>query len=124
VGRQKPRQNVVRRRRPLSAAILCKIEDEDARVASGGPLKHIGMAQRIHRIAIAGEPTLLNRLAGEFVLFGGVFGTRRPVDEVHQVMHVSSMSSGYRRQVLCILALLELLGDLFKKAGEGGNQLV
>src|SRR5262249_1609397 len=71
----------------LSAAILRKIEHEDTRVAASGPLKHFGMAKRMDRIAIAGEPTLLNGLAGEFVLFGGVFGVCRPVDQVYQVMH-------------------------------------
>jgi hypothetical protein len=39
---------------PILAAILRKIEHEDARVAAGGPLKHLRMTERMHRIAIAG----------------------------------------------------------------------
>ena len=64
---------------PISDAVHRKIEHEDTRVAAGGPLKHLGMAQRWHRIAIAGEPTFLNRLAGEFFFFGRAFGACRPV---------------------------------------------
>ena len=67
----------------VSTVIPWEIEDEDARVAAGGPLEHVGVAERIHRIAIAGEPTLLNGSAGEFVVFGRAFGISRPVDEVH-----------------------------------------
>ena len=73
----------------LSAAILRKIEHEDTRVAASAPLEHFGMAKRMDRIAIAGEPTILNRLARELVLFGGVFGACRPVNQVYQVMHMS-----------------------------------
>jgi hypothetical protein len=53
---------------PISAAIP-KIEHEDARVAAGGRLEHLGMTERMHRVAISSEPPLLNRLAGEFILF-------------------------------------------------------
>ena len=59
-----------------------EIEDEDACVAAGGTLEHLGMAERMHHIAIAGEPTLLNGLAGEFVLFGRTFGTLAPLRNV------------------------------------------
>ena len=59
---------------PVSTAIPWEIEDEDARIAAGGPLEHVGMAERMHRIAIAGEPTFLNGPAGEFVVFGRAFG--------------------------------------------------
>jgi hypothetical protein len=38
----------------MSAAFLSKIEHEDTRVAASGPLEHLGMAKRMHRIAIAG----------------------------------------------------------------------
>ena len=40
------------------------------------------MAERMHHIAIAGEPTHLNGLAGEFVLFGRTFGTLAPLRNV------------------------------------------
>src|SRR5262249_7747882 len=109
------------RSHPISAAILPKIEHEDTRVAASGPLEHLRMAKRMHRVAIAGEPTVLNGLAGEFVLFGGVFGACRPVDQVYQVMQ---MLLGQRHQELRILASLELIGHLFKKTGEGRAYLV
>jgi hypothetical protein len=54
---------------PVSTAIPSEIEDEDARVAARGPLEHLGTAERIHRIATASEPTLLNGPAGKFVVF-------------------------------------------------------
>jgi hypothetical protein len=54
---------------PVSSAIPWEIKDEDARVAAGGSLEHLGVAERMHRIAITGEPTPLNGPAGEFVIF-------------------------------------------------------
>ena len=58
----------------VSNIIPWEIEDEDASVTAGGPLEHVGMAERTHRIAMAGEPTLLNGPAGEFMVFGRSLG--------------------------------------------------
>jgi hypothetical protein len=52
-------------------------------VASGGPLEDFRMAERVHRIAMTGDPTLFHGPARELVVFGRAFGTRRPIDEVH-----------------------------------------
>ena len=70
-----PRRCLGRRRPPPSTFIPGKFKDENARVASGGPLKDFRMAERVHRIAITSDPTVFHGPARELVVFGRAFGT-------------------------------------------------
>jgi hypothetical protein len=87
-----------------SSDVLGEVEGIDASTDTGGPLKDLGMAQGVHRVVIAGAPTLFHGSPGEFVVLGLALMALRPVDEVHDVVDMTVCNGA---QKFGLVALLE-----------------
>src|ERR1700732_3271929 len=85
-GRRIPRADV-------SIAVMGKVEGREL-LAVASALEHLGMAQRAHRVVVAGTPMLRHGQAGELIVFRVAFIASRAIDEVHEVVGVASRDRG------------------------------
>ena len=103
-----------------SSAVTGKVEDGDL-VAVASALKHLGMAQRVHGVVVAGTPMLRHGQPRELIVFRVTFEASRSIDEVHEVVGVALRDRG---KELGFLASFELFWQLVQKRGDRVLHLV
>src|SRR5260370_42476527 len=101
-------------------AILCKVEGENTLEALGA-LEHLRMAQRAHRVAVAGAPVILHACPRELVILRVAFVFLGPVDQLHEVVDLMISDPV---QYAELRAVLQLLGQLLEKARQSIPQLL
>src|SRR5262249_53493828 len=99
---------------PMSLlAVLVEIEDEDP-VTASRPLEHFGMAQRPHRVLIAGTPMVLHGQPRELVILRLALVVPRAVNQVDDVVDFVT-AEGFER--LHVITVEQLFRQLAKQAG-------
>ena len=97
-----------------------KVEDGEL-VAVTSAFQHLGMAQRVRRVVVAGMPMLRHGQPGELIVFRVTFEASRSIDEVHEVVGAALRDRG---KELGFLALFELFRQLVQKRGDQVLHLV
>ena len=84
-----------------SIAVTGKVEDGDL-VAVASAVQHLGMAQRVHGVVVAGTPMLRHGQPGKLIVFRVTFEASRSIDEVHEVVGVAAIEARNLASSLCL----------------------